>query len=529
MAFTGPPGIPGCMNCAAHQKEVNDMTLMVQASISEQRRLKEMRDACASKLHKANMEIVRIQELIADMDRAHQTCTQQSYQQPSPPEQNQPLNLTGGHTPDSRRMSVDTSTMEQRVDTLIANQRFAEEQFRSKRPPSPVDHRSNQPPPPTQASSFHSNPNVVRPDRPMVRFTIHNSRSSSSTQAAQTTIPIQHQPWENLVVQYRLSHGQPAVTPVQPAPQQQLERRAPTDNVTNTSQAAHLQQLNQQQPATTSDNLQQQTGLFQAIMAYCFQTGSADQTTPRARHPSRHIPMSQGTSRLDCEPIRNIRHRALELADQEWQVMIREGRRVASDYNHATMMDKLRYPRIIVQYNLVGHPLGIHLTISNIKVDRRFCCWIDTCPQTISMGTYDLFHANESLQHFANLPFAHYPYLDSNEELASDDASINLRIVRELGEIVIPISLTRSWNKDWIIIALDDIKSFITNVDLYHQTLTLRYSAEVEWEQEYFFAEQRLLNSHDPARQDVGRALQSRNNNCHLRNVIRWKQQAPQG
>ncbi|KAK7604944.1 hypothetical protein V9T40_006130 [Parthenolecanium corni] len=524
------------MNCAARQKEVDDMTLMVQASIGEQRRLKEMRDACASELHKANMEIVRLTELVDTMDRAHQTCTQTMYSSHlptnhhSPPDQNQPLNLTGGHTPDPRRMSVDSTTLEQRVDELIASQRFIEDQYRSNRPPSPKVHSHPSHPATKQSDSAHSEPNLARPDRPRVRFAMDTARPPTSSFPAPPTVPVQQQPRENLVIQYRPGQGQRAVTPVQPpAQQQQLERRAPFHNVTFESQAEHLQRLNRTAPAAPSGNLQEQTDLFQAIMTYRFQSGTPDRRTPRAQHPSRHIPVSPGISRVDRDLMRNIRRRALELADQERQVMIREGRRIASDYTRASMVDRLRYPRIVVQYNLVGHPLGVHLTISNIKVDRRFRCWIDTRPQAISMGTYDLFHADESLQHFANPPFAHYPYLDSNEELASDDASINLRIVRELREIVIPISLTRSWAKDRIIIALDDLKSFITQIDTEHQTLTLRYSAEVEREQEFFFAEQRLLNSHDPARSDVGRALQSRNNDCHLRNVIRWKQQAPQG
>lgn len=188
-------------------------------------------------------------------------------------------------------------------------------------------------------------------------------------------------------------------------------------------------------------------------------------------------------------------------------------------------MEQLQFQPIMMEHGIVGNPLGVYLTVLGIRGDRRFRCWVDMRPNAISMGTMSLFTLDGTFQRFLDPPYAHYPFLDSTEELATDNASIMFRFTRGGNTIQFPILLTSAWVKDCIILALDDLRPFITSctsVDLANQTFTLRYAAEVQRETEFFHSERRFVHLSDGRKRQIGLALQHANDDSHARNLCRW-------
>ncbi|KAK7584188.1 hypothetical protein V9T40_005151 [Parthenolecanium corni] len=598
MAHLDPP-FGHCIGCINKTRELEDLREILQATLNEQRRLRDARDTASHRCYNIEVELFRARQQLAaarGVEAAPARPQLQAAPQPEPSAPQieelpgQPLDLARGHQPELERMSVDRPPLDERIDQMLNQQRQEVE----RRDPSPPEESEAARALRRQIRAQQSlRPHVqqlvqgvdqsavsgsamqqaaaalpVVPPRggaPFMRLAVRRAMAAIPVPpvaaAPPAQVPVQNQLRPNLAVRVDPARESRAVGPVAPAAsspgavrrsaEQQPPRPAPA--VRQQQQAAqparpqHAAEPQPQppqqprQPPPRPDNppaavhrqipvgvpveqihLARQEVQRRAIDAYRYQQAALDRPTLRMRHPTRHVPPPPGAAADYNEPRSQTRRRAFELAEQERTLLLAEGRRIQDAWESANRVERLRFQLLIVENGIVGNPLGVYLTILGIRGDRRFRCWVDTRPHAISMATMGLFNLDETFQRFLDPPYAHYPFLDSSEELATDNASIMLRFTRAGNTIQFPISLTSSWVKDRIIIALDDLRPFITSVDLQNQTFTLRYAAEVERETEFFHSERRFIRSGDGRRRRIGMALQHANDDTHARNLRRW-------
>ncbi|KAK7595540.1 hypothetical protein V9T40_013365 [Parthenolecanium corni] len=176
--------------------------------------------------------------------------------------------------------------------------------------------------------------------------------------------------------------------------------------------------------------------------------------------------------------------------------------------------DLIRFAPIIVQYGLFGHPAATYFYVESLR--RRVRVVLDTRIGATSMATFSVFRNERNISVNTRPQMLHYHFVHPRFEVVHHHAHTVIQLAHNGRFIPVVLGLTRDWTIPLLVIALDVIAPYISELDVLRQRFALNYNG-VECEHQFFWQTDQLLMSNRPVDQMAANELEKRNND--VRNV----------